>query len=252
MSPGGDSRLRRVPLIPGCHRTVSTRRSPCARPVPRCPLVHSRTHSGTTRDTTPRPVTPASPNVRTGPVPSPLHPPAPGRSPNRSPPGAPRQTVRRSSPSPHRVGRSPRALPALRSRRPGPSQPGARTVRRSLRGWHATGQIPEYHQVVDTIIAWGEQILAYHTTRRRVSNGPIEGPFPPTNNLHQVLRRVAHKSRFTNPQQLRRPRNPRNMTPHRALAQRPSQPTETLLSVFAQPRLCSPVRFPTTRGLSAG
>ena len=56
---------------------------------------------------------------------------------------------------------------------------------------YATGQIPEYHQVVDTIIAWGEQILAYHTTRR-VSNGPIEG----TNNL-QVLRRVAHG--FTNP-----------------------------------------------------
>ena len=57
---------------------------------------------------------------------------------------------------------------------------------------YATGQIPEYHQVVDTIIAWGEQILAYHTTRR-VSNGPIEG----TNNLLRVLRRVAHG--FTNP-----------------------------------------------------
>ena len=58
---------------------------------------------------------------------------------------------------------------------------------------YATGQIPQYHQVVDTIIAWGEQILAYHTTRRRVSNGPIEG----INNLLQVLRRVAHG--FTNP-----------------------------------------------------
>ena len=57
---------------------------------------------------------------------------------------------------------------------------------------YATGQIPQYHQVVDTIIAWGEQILAYHTTRRRVSNGPPEG----INNLHQVLRRVAHG--FTN------------------------------------------------------
>ena len=45
---------------------------------------------------------------------------------------------------------------------------------------YATGQIPECHQAVDTIIAWGEQILAYHTTRRRVSNGPLEG----TNNLH--------------------------------------------------------------------
>ena len=49
----------------------------------------------------------------------------------------------------------------------------------------------EYHQVVDTIIAWGAQILAYHTSRQ-VSNGPLEG----INNLLQVLRRVAHG--FTN------------------------------------------------------
>ncbi len=56
---------------------------------------------------------------------------------------------------------------------------------------YATGQIPEYHQVVDTIVAWGAQILAYHTSRR-ASNGPIEG----INNLLQVLRRVAHG--FTN------------------------------------------------------
>ena len=54
-----------------------------------------------------------------------------------------------------------------------------------------TGQIPEYHDVVDTIIAWGEEILAYHSSGR-VSNGPIEG----INNLLQVLRRVAHG--FTN------------------------------------------------------
>ena len=51
---------------------------------------------------------------------------------------------------------------------------------------------PARYPIVDTIIAWGEQILAYHTTRRRVSNGPIEG----INNLLQVLRRVAHG--FTN------------------------------------------------------
>ena len=56
---------------------------------------------------------------------------------------------------------------------------------------YATGQIPEYQQVVDTIIAWGEEILAYHSSRR-ASNGPIEG----INNLLQVLRRVAHG--FTN------------------------------------------------------
>ena len=56
---------------------------------------------------------------------------------------------------------------------------------------YATGQIPEYQQIVDTIIAWGAQILAYHTSRR-ATNGPIEG----INNLLQVLRRVAHG--FTN------------------------------------------------------
>ena len=56
---------------------------------------------------------------------------------------------------------------------------------------YATGQIPEYREVVDTIVAWGEEVLAYHTTRR-ASNGPLEG----INNLLQVLRRVAHG--FTN------------------------------------------------------
>ena len=56
---------------------------------------------------------------------------------------------------------------------------------------YATGQIPEYQEVVDTILAWGEEILAYHSSRR-ATNGPIEG----INNLLQVLRRVAHG--FTN------------------------------------------------------
>ncbi len=56
---------------------------------------------------------------------------------------------------------------------------------------YATGQIPEYRGIVDTIIAWGEEILAYHPSRR-ASNGPLEG----INNLLQILRRVAHG--FTN------------------------------------------------------
>jgi len=56
---------------------------------------------------------------------------------------------------------------------------------------YATGELPEFHSIVDTIIAWGDQILAWHDTGRP-SNGRIEG----TNNLLQVLRRVAHG--FTN------------------------------------------------------
>ena len=57
---------------------------------------------------------------------------------------------------------------------------------------YATGQLIEFHHVVDTIIAWSDEILAWHDCGRP-SNGRIEG----TNNLLQVLRRVAHG--FTNP-----------------------------------------------------
>ena len=57
---------------------------------------------------------------------------------------------------------------------------------------YETGELPEFHDIVDTIIAWSDEILAFHHTDR-ASNGRIEG----TNNLLQVLRRTAHG--FTNP-----------------------------------------------------
>lgn len=58
---------------------------------------------------------------------------------------------------------------------------------------YASGEIPEFHDVVDTVIAWSTEILAFHEPRAgRVSNGRLEG----TNNKLQVLRRVAHG--FTN------------------------------------------------------
>lgn len=56
---------------------------------------------------------------------------------------------------------------------------------------YATGELVEFHDIVDTIINWADQILDWHTCGRP-SNGRIEG----TNNLLQVLRRVAHG--FTN------------------------------------------------------
>ena len=56
---------------------------------------------------------------------------------------------------------------------------------------YGTGQIPEFSDVVDTFLAWHEQILGWHQAGRP-SNGRIEG----TNNLLQVLRRKAHG--FTN------------------------------------------------------
>ena len=54
-----------------------------------------------------------------------------------------------------------------------------------------TGAIPEYHDTVDIILNWIEEILNWH--HGRWSNGPLEG----INNLLQTLRRTAHG--FTNP-----------------------------------------------------
>ncbi len=48
---------------------------------------------------------------------------------------------------------------------------------------YQTGELPEFHSIVDTIISWSEEILAWHHTARP-SSGRIEG----TNNLLQVLR----------------------------------------------------------------
>ena len=56
---------------------------------------------------------------------------------------------------------------------------------------YETGELPEYHDIVDTFIAWSDEILAWHCAGH-ASNGRIEG----TNNLLQVLRRTAHG--FTN------------------------------------------------------
>ena len=57
---------------------------------------------------------------------------------------------------------------------------------------YQTGDLPEYHKIVNTLLAHMPQILAWHAAGRP-SNGRIEG----ANNLLQVLRRTAHG--FTNP-----------------------------------------------------
>ncbi len=56
---------------------------------------------------------------------------------------------------------------------------------------YGTGQLPEFSDTVDTLLAWSDEILAWHHTERP-SNGRIDR----TNNLLQVLRRSAHG--FTN------------------------------------------------------
>ena len=57
---------------------------------------------------------------------------------------------------------------------------------------YQTGELPEFHNIVDTILTWSDEIFAWHHTNHP-SNGRIEG----INNLLQILRRTAHG--FTNP-----------------------------------------------------
>ncbi|MCY4456966.1 MAG: ISL3 family transposase [Acidimicrobiaceae bacterium] len=57
---------------------------------------------------------------------------------------------------------------------------------------YKTGELPEFENIVNTIINWSDEILAWHHTGRP-SNGRIEG----INNLLQTLRPTAHG--FTNP-----------------------------------------------------
>ena len=54
-----------------------------------------------------------------------------------------------------------------------------------------TQPLPEYDKIIDTLLAWGDEIFAFHDTDR-VTNGPLEG----TNNKLGVLKRIAYG--FTN------------------------------------------------------
>ena len=133
MPAGGDSRPQQVPPIPGRHRTVSTRRSPCARPPPRRPLVHPRPHPGTTRDTTPRPPA-AAPNVRAGPACEPASPsyaePTTSAKPTKHISTGSSTLIPVSEPRENALFKSSTSYTKPTTR---PGQPGARTVRRPLR-----------------------------------------------------------------------------------------------------------------------
>ena len=76
---------------------------------------------------------------------------------------------------------------------------------------YATGELPEFSKVVDTVIAWGDEILAWHRYGRP-SNGRLEG----ANNLHPSP--PPSRPRLHQPKKLRRPRPPPNMTPTPATA----------------------------------
>ena len=191
MPAGGDRRIRRVPLLgclSGSHRAVPSRRSPRARPLSRRTLVHPRTHPRAKRDTTPPPR--ISVPQRTKPDLFRARFTLLRRADHLT--DAHQAHLDRLFDAHPRLRTAWEALQELYQLYEAEDLDGANQALGRFADLYATGQIPEYHQIVDTIVAWGEEILAYHTTRR-VSNGPLEG----INNLLQVLRRVAHG--FTNP-----------------------------------------------------
>ena len=133
MPASGDSRFRRFPLIPSRNRALPTGCPPCAGPLSRREMVHPRSHPGAAGDTAPRSAAAAS-NVRAGSVSELASPSCAG--PTISPLAHQAHLSRLFDAHPRlrtAMGRSPRALPALRSRRPRSSQPGPGAVRRSLR-----------------------------------------------------------------------------------------------------------------------
>ena len=175
-------------LLPSSDPVVSSRSPSRPGPVPRHPMVRPRTDPGTKRTATP-PTPRSETRLRTRPVPRPV---------------LSAEKKRPSHPPPTNDASSGCSLFIPVSRWPGtpyksstactrPTISKAPSKPSTVSGTSTTAeQIPEYHDTVDTILNWIEEILAWHHDRR--SNGPLEG----INNLLQTLRRTAHG--FTNPQ----------------------------------------------------
>ena len=69
---------------------------------------------------------------------------------------------------------------------------------------YQTGELPEYHDTVDTFIAWSDEILNWHCAGRP-SNGRIRG------NQQPAPSPATHRPRLHQPTQLRSPRHPRDI-----------------------------------------
>jgi len=134
-----------------------------------------RAHPGTQRAPTPR-TRPDTSHIRARTVPKPGSPCCTG--PIISPKPTKPTWIGSFLPIPDCESPETRSRSSTRSTRPTTSKPPTKR-------WNGSPTSPtaarhrEYHDVVDKIIASGEEILAYHPGRR-ASNGPREG----INNLH--------------------------------------------------------------------
>ena len=183
----------------------------------------------------PRPPTPPTGRDQTGirprRVPSPLRSATPSRPPQRTRPGPPRPALRHPPKAASRLGsppRTPRPLPRRRPRwRPRSSRPGSPTSTPPANlASSITSSTPS---LPGATRSWPGHSAG------RPSNGRIEG----TNNLLQVLRRVAHG--FTNPNNFAGPRTPRDMiTPPKPADSHPTDSRRAGISRFDS---CPPPPF---------
>ena len=125
--------------------------------------------------------------VRSRRVQSPVRATTPRRHPHQRRPGPPRHPLRHPPTPQSRLASTPRTPRYLAD-----DHDGALEALDRFCDLYQTGELPEFHNIVNTIINWSNQILAWHHTNHP-SNGRIEG----YNNLLQVLRRTAHG--FTDP-----------------------------------------------------
>ena len=81
---------------------------------------------------------------------------------------------------------------------------GALEALRRFCDLYETGELPEYHDTVDTFIAWSDEILNWHHTGHP-SNGTIRGHQQPAPSA------ATQRPRLHQPTQLRSPRHPRDI-----------------------------------------
>ena len=93
---------------------------------------------------------------------------------------------------------------------------------------YETGELPEYHDTVDTIIAWTDEILNWHhRPGLQRQNRGHQQPAPSAQ---------AHRPRLHQPTQLRSPRHPRDIMTPTGASNPPSHVFESILRNISRER----------------
>ena len=193
---------RRFPLLPRRHTPLPSRGPSRPGPVPHRPMVHPRTDSGTPGTATP-PTPRSETGLRTRPVPRPV---LLLKDTIISPPETQRRLQRLFDAHP-RLKVAWDALQELYGLYEANDLQGALQALKRFADLYDSGQIPEYHNTVDTILSWARRDpeLAPQPPIQRTSRRDQQPPTDPPQN-----RPTASQTPKTT-----HPRAPINMNQHR-------------------------------------